>query len=163
MTRTLVLMRHAAAEGWSDAGDHGRHLTGNGRREAAAAGEVLRGLGIGHVLCSSATRARETLAGLGLGAPAEFMDALYECGTATMAQRIGEVGPEVQVLLVVAHAPAIPSLAGELTWRRAPREADDLQCYYPTATFTRFTLEGGWDELLTDETVRMEQVWRVGQ
>ncbi|GAA1392084.1 SixA phosphatase family protein [Luteococcus peritonei] len=162
MSRTLLLMRHASAEGWSESGDKGRRLTSEGRQEATAVGAELRELGVQHVLCSSATRTRETVDCLGLEAPVEYMDALYNCGTETMAQRITEVDDEVQVLLVVAHAPAVPSLSAELAWASAPQQADDLQCSFPTAAFTRFELDGSWADLADDESIRLAGVRRIG-
>lgn len=60
--RTLVLVRHAKAESGEDGSDHDRRLTSRGRTAAAEAGRWLAG----HVpepdlvLCSSATRARQT-------------------------------------------------------------------------------------------------------
>lgn len=162
MTSTLLLMRHADAEGWSDEGDKGRRLTGQGRQEAAAAALELRQLGVQHVLCSSARRTRETVDCLDLGVPVEYMDALYNCSTETMLQRISEVGDEVQVLLVVAHAPAIPSLSAELSYASAPQQADELQCVFPTASYSHFTLEAGWQDLADDASIRLEGVRRVG-
>ena len=162
MTRTLVLMRHASAEGWSSHGDKGRHLTPQGRQEASEAGVAMKPLGIDHVLCSSAVRTRETVASLGLDAPVEYMDALYECGTGTMLQRISEVGDDVTALLVVAHAPTVPSLSAELTWASDPKQADDIQCWFPTAAFTTFTLEGSWSDLADDESLRLAEVRRIG-
>lgn len=163
MARTLVLMRHASAEGWSTTGDRGRKLSAAGRKEAAEAGAMLQGLGISHVLCSSATRTRETLACLGLGdVQVEYMDALYNCGSETLVQRIGEIDDEVAALLVIGHSPAIPTLASELTWRQDQAQANDIQCFYPTAAFSQFTLEGSWSSLLDDESLALAQIRRVG-
>lgn len=162
MSRTLILMRHAAAEGFSAAGDKGRSLSPEGREEARGVGRELAVLGIQHVLCSSATRTRQTVDQLGLDAPVEYMDALYNCSSETIAQRITEVDEEVQVLLVVAHAPAIPSLSAELAWASAPQQADDLQCFFPTAAFTRFELDGNWADLGDDESIRLAGVRRIG-
>lgn len=160
MSRTLILMRHAAAEGFSAAGDKGRSLSSEGREEARAVGRDLSGLGVQHVLCSSATRTRQTVDELGLDAPVEYMDALYNCSSETIAQRIAEIDDQVQVLLVVAHAPGIPGLAAELAYAQDHKAADDLQCFFPTGTHTHFTLEGSWQDLLQDETLTMEGVGR---
>lgn len=160
--RTLLLMRHATAEGFSSEGDHGRKLTGRGRQEAAEVGVQLRAKGVQHALVSAATRTRETFECLGLDAPAEFMEALYNCGTETMAQRISEVDDEVTCLLVVAHAPAIPSLSAELAYASSPQEADDLQCWFPTAAYSEFTLKGSWADLADDDSLRLAGVTRMG-
>ncbi|MDN5563714.1 phosphohistidine phosphatase [Luteococcus japonicus] len=162
MTRTLVLMRHAAAEGWSVSGDRGRKLNEGGRQDAAQAGQQMAALGIQHVLCSTATRTRETVECLGLDAPVEYMDALYNCTMDTLVQRIGEIEDDVTALLVVAHSPAIPSLAAELTWAADPSAADDMRCWFPTAAFSQFTLEGSWSELTDDATLKLAGIKRVG-
>lgn len=160
MSRTLILMRHAAAEGFSAAGDKGRSLGTEGREEARAVGRDLSGLGVQHVLCSSATRTRQTVDELGLDAPVEYMDALYNCSSETIAQRITEIDAQVQVLLVVAHAPGIPGLAAELAYAQDHKAADDLQCWYPTGAFVRFELDGPWAGLLEDDSLRMIGVER---
>lgn len=160
--RTLILMRHASAEGFSPDGDKGRHLTPQGRREAAEVGTQLAGKGVQHALVSAATRARQTWECMGIAAPAEFMEALYNCGTETLAQRIGEVPDEVQVLLVVAHSPGVPSLSAELAYASSPQESDDLQCWFPTAAYSEFSLEGSWSDLADDESLRLAGVQRIG-
>lgn len=159
--RTLILLRHASAEGHNPSGDKARHLSEAGRDEAAEVGRQLAGKGIGHALVSAAVRTRETYAGLGLDCPAEFMDALYDCGTETMLQRIGEVDDDVDVLLVVGHAPAIPSLSAELAYAANPGEADRLQCWFPTGAYSEFTFEGGWADLGDDESLRLAGIRRL--
>ncbi|MGO4956730.1 SixA phosphatase family protein [Luteococcus sp. Sow4_B9] len=162
MTRTLVLMRHAAAEGWSADGDKGRVLSAAGREEARMAGLELAGLGIQHVLCSTSARTRETFEQLGLDVPVEYMDALYNSGDQTILQRIGEIDDEITGLLVIGHAPGIPGLASELSWVADAKAADDMRCWFPTGTFTQFTLEGSWQDLADDQTVSLTQIRRVG-
>lgn len=159
--RTLILLRHAQAENNNPMGDKARQLSPRGRQEAAEVGVQLRAKGVGHALVSSAARARETFECLGLDAPAEFMEALYLGGTETLRQRIGEVPDEVDVLLVVGHAPAIPSLSAELAYASAPREADQLQCWFPTAAYSEFTFEGSWDALEDEESMRLAGVRRL--
>ncbi|WP_420176891.1 SixA phosphatase family protein [Luteococcus sp. OSA5] len=162
MTRTLVLMRHAAAEGWSLQGDKGRVLSEAGREEARLAGQDLATMGIEHVLCSTSARTRETLDLLGLEATVEYMEALYNGGSSTIAQRIGEIDDEVSGLLVLGHAPGIPGLASELAWAADTKAADDMLCWFPTGTYTRFSLEGSWADLADDQTVKLAGIRRVG-
>ena len=63
--RRLLVMRHAKAEPFAST-DHSRRLTDRGRASARDAGAYLRehGLTPDHALVSSATRTRETWAGM---------------------------------------------------------------------------------------------------
>lgn len=67
--KRLILMRHAKSD-WSGEAliDHDRTLNDRGRANAQALGDWLRDVGIlpDEVLCSSAVRTQETLAGLEL-------------------------------------------------------------------------------------------------
>lgn len=145
--KRLVLMRHATTEHHNVGGDKARHLTGRGRQEAQVAGRELADRGIQRALVSTATRTRETFAALGLGTPAEFMDALYFGGTDTLLQRIGEMDETVTGLIVIGHAPTIPGLVAELAYESNPQEADQAQCWYPTSAFSSFLVASSWAAL----------------
>lgn len=146
---TLWLLRHAKAANFIPGrGDAERPLTERGRTQADTIGRLLaRQEPIEHVLCSTATRTRETLEGLGLDAPVEFCEDIYQTGSDAIAHLIGEVDPAVQTLLVVGHAPGVPALAQDLA-----REGSDpdamarLEAGYPTATLTRVDVDS-WDRL----------------
>jgi phosphohistidine phosphatase len=62
MRRRLIALRHAKSDWSGGVTDHDRPLAGRGRREAALAGRWLRenAADIDLVVCSSATRARQT-------------------------------------------------------------------------------------------------------
>ncbi len=62
--KVLILFRHAKAEQVVGKPDHERELTARGRKDAHAAGAWLREheLGAELVLCSTATRTRQTWA-----------------------------------------------------------------------------------------------------
>lgn len=160
MSRTLYLMRHAQAKSSAVGGDLRRPLTRHGRQEAASAGALLAGAHVDLALVSAATRAQETFSVLALRrpdgspVPAQVMEALYNSGTTTLRQRIGETPDDVGVLLVVAHAPGIPSLAAEFTWASSHREADLLQCAFPTATLAGFSVEGSWSRIADFDAFR---------
>lgn len=145
--RRLVLMRHAKTEANNVGGDKARRLMPRGIQDAQDAGKELAELGIEYALVSSATRTRETFAALGLDVPAEFQDALYYDGTETMVSRIAETDPAVDGLIVIGHAPTIPSLVAELAYASNRTEADQAQCWYPTAAYTSFTFDGDWADL----------------
>lgn len=143
-------MRHAKTEGNNPGGDHARELTPRGVQDAQEAGKLLATLGLEYALVSTSTRTRQTFAALGLDIPVEFQQALYSDGTETMLQRISETDDAVTGLLVVGHAPTIPGLSAQLSYASAPKEADDLQCWFPTAALAEFTFEGSWADLERD-------------
>lgn len=145
--RRLVLMRHAHTESNNLHGDKARELTHRGIQQSQDAGVELSSLGVDYALVSTAQRARQTFAALGLDVPAEFQEVLYYDGTETMIQRISEMTDDVQCLLVVGHAPTIPGLVAELAYASDSAEADQAQCHFPTSTFSSFTFEGDWDSL----------------
>ncbi|MDA8437712.1 MAG: histidine phosphatase family protein [Propionibacterium sp.] len=147
--RTLVLMRHATAASEPFDRDRDRALTDEGRGEAAAAGSLLAGIGITHVLCSPALRTRETASCLALpGDPdIEVLDALYLCGTNTLLQHIADVPDIVTSLLVVAHSPTVPGLAARMASGPSPRVAEDLWARFPPASWAHFDIDGTWAEL----------------
>ncbi|HSN42670.1 MAG TPA: histidine phosphatase family protein [Propionibacteriaceae bacterium] len=149
--RSLYLMRHAKAEHYSIHGDKGRHLAPRGRHEAAAVGVELADKGIQHVLCSSSQRTRDTFDALGLKVPVEYMDALYLGGTSTLRQRISEIDDSITALMVIGHAPSIPSLSAQLAYASQPKEADEMQCWFPTAAYAAFHIEGSWAALADED------------
>lgn len=161
--RRLVLMRHAKTEGNNIRGDHARELVPRGVEDAAQVGRQLSGLGIQYALVSTAMRTRQTFAALGLDVPAEFQDILYHGGTDEMLQRISETDDDVTGLLVVGHAPTIPSLSAQLGYASAPHEADALQCHFPTSALAEFTFEGSWSELTRDNLEHIKLIRTQGR
>lgn len=147
--RRLVLMRHAKTQASHPRGDHSRELLPAGIQDAQEAGLLLREIGVEHALVSTATRARQTFAALGLETPAEYLDDLYYEGADALMRHIGETDPTVTGLLVVGHAPTVPALAAQLSQVAGPGQADRLGSWYPTATFTEFTFDGDWIDLAT--------------
>ena len=153
--RQLVLMRHAKTEGNNPGGDKARRLIPRGVQDAQEAGLALSRLGLQHALVSTAARTRETFTALGLGIPAEYLDDLYSGGTSTLLRRIGEVSDDVTGLLVVGHAPTIPSLVADLTFASDPDGADDAAAWYPTSAYASFTFDGTWRALADGDVERI--------
>lgn len=146
MTRTLILMRHAKSD-WGHAGlaDHDRPLNARGTHDAPAMGHWLRIKGHvpDQVLCSTATRTRETLSGLGVGAPATFLPALYHADPDTMLDALQSA--RGQSVLMVGHNPGIAAFAADLL-----QDAPDHPRFddYPTCAtlVARFDI-GDWADL----------------
>ncbi|SDF41924.1 SixA phosphatase family protein [Limimaricola pyoseonensis] len=136
--RRLVLIRHAKSD-WGDEGtrDHDRHLAERGRHDAPRMGAWLQAQGLvpGLVLCSTATRTRETLA---LMLPewaeqpqVEHRAELYAAAPATLLKAARESGAESVAL--VAHNPGIGALAAQMAVA-APEHPKFRR--YPTAAIT---------------------------
>jgi phosphohistidine phosphatase len=146
--KRLVLLRHAKSS-WSDPGltDHDRPLNGRGRRAAPVVGRHLReeGLVPDLVLCSSAVRARATLARLGLPEAVEVRveDDLYGADPDEIVAFLRAVPDAVESVLVVAHNPGLEELTGLLV-------ADERSCpeRFPTAAVAELRLPiERWDEI----------------
>lgn len=167
MTRTLFLMRHAKAESHHARNDFERVLAPLGWNQSREAGLELADRGIQLVLCSSSARTRQTLQGLGLLTPAgepvpvQYMEALYLGSADLIRQRIGEIEDEVTGLLVIGHSPGIPTLAAELAWASSTRQADQIQCWFPTSAYSEFEIEGSWSDLWdSDGGAKLSEVRR---
>jgi phosphohistidine phosphatase len=116
--RTLVVVRHAKSD-WTDGvPDHERPLAERGRRDAPEIGRWLAGhVGrIDLVLCSTATRARQTweLAGAGLGAepPVQYEERIYEAQPLSV---LDELPDEIRTVVLVGHNPALTELVSLLS------------------------------------------------
>lgn len=148
MTRTLILMRHAKSS-WDDytLADHDRPLNKRGQRSAKALGEWLSGKPIqpGQALVSTATRTRETFAGLGLSLVADFTRTLYHADAAEM-QLVLETAVG-ETVLMIGHNPGISLFAQDMAAApsKHPRFAD-----FPTGATVvmEFDIQS-WDDLET--------------
>lgn len=151
MRHTLVLLRHAQAVDYaSGRTDHQRPLTDKGRTQAARVGRALgdRGVHVDSALCSSSTRTRETLDGTGLLCPAEYSDAIYNASSDTIVEEIRGVDESVGTLIVVGHAPGIPTLAHELAGDGSDQQAvAEIRDRFPTATCCVLETDDPWAEL----------------
>lgn len=150
--RLLFLMRHAEAVTFAPGlGDVDRPLSPAGREQADRAGAYLEELGvpIDDVLCSAAVRTRETASRLGLSAPTRYAREIYNAGSDTIRELIAEVDETVGALLVVGHAPGIPTLTHALA-DSATSDADALAMVsrgYPPATLVGIEIGGSWADL----------------
>ena len=91
--RTLLLLRHAKSDYPPGVADHERPLAPRGIREAGLAGDWLRAHApaVDAVLCSTATRTRETLERTRIDAPVEFVDRLYDATPGAVIDEINGV------------------------------------------------------------------------
>ncbi|MBV8178425.1 MAG: histidine phosphatase family protein [Mycobacterium sp.] len=148
---TLVLLRHAKSAYPEGVADHDRPLAPRGRREAVLAGDWLRANlpAMDAVLCSTATRARETLAHTAIDAPVRYVDRLYDTVPGTVIDEITRVADDVAVLLVVAHEPTLTQvvlgLAGTDSSNTAA--AERISTKFPTSAMAVLRLSRSWNDL----------------
>jgi phosphohistidine phosphatase len=156
-TSQLILLRHAKSAWPEGVPDHDRPLAPRGRRDAPAAGGWLRKAGYvpDRVLCSTATRARETwqLAEEKLGAhpEADFEDRVYGASVAELLDLARQTPARVRTLLIVGHDPAMRGLTLELASEQpGDGEAEALgrvRAKYPTAAIAVLSFADDWVEL----------------
>ncbi|HEY1840902.1 MAG TPA: histidine phosphatase family protein [Mycobacterium sp.] len=149
--RTLVLLRHAKSAYPDGVADHDRPLAPRGEREAELAGDWLRShlAAIDAVLCSTATRARETLARTGIDAPVRYVARLYDATAGTVIDEINGVSDDASVLLVVAHEPRMTEVALGLANARTANTdvAKRISAKFPTSAMAVLRLTGSWKDL----------------
>jgi phosphohistidine phosphatase len=149
--RTLLLLRHAKSDYPTGVADHERPLAPRGEREAALAGDWLRtnAPAVDAVLCSTATRTRETLARTRVDAPADYLDRLYDATPGTVIEEINKVRPDVETLLVIGHEPTMSSLALGLASPDGSNNtaAERISTKFPTSAIAILRTGEPWDRL----------------
>ncbi|MDO5683850.1 MAG: histidine phosphatase family protein [Propionibacteriaceae bacterium] len=149
--RLLLLMRHADAVTFAPGlGDIDRPLSDEGVEQARRVGEYLtdQHLAPDAALCSAAVRTRQTAELLGLSCAIQHSTAIYNAGSDTIREVINGVADDVGVLLVVGHAPGVPTLAHALA-DEARSNADAFSAIrwgFPTATLIGIEIGGTWDD-----------------
>lgn len=151
--RRLWLLRHAKSS-WDDDGldDHDRPLAPRGVEgsERIAAYVETADVRPALVLCSSALRARQTLAivlpGLGAELSVAVEPGLYAFGAGTVMERLRRVPDHVEGVLVVGHNPATQELAATLA--RSGGSLEALRTKYPTGALAELELDlDAWSDL----------------
>jgi phosphohistidine phosphatase len=132
MTKTLLLLRHAKSS-WKNSAlkDPDRPLNGRGRKAAELIGRYIRAQKIEFplVLCSPATRARETLEIVLKASRAvvevRYDERIYDATPVQLLQVISEFDEDKPDVLLVGHNPGIEELLALLTGqvRRMPSGA----------------------------------------
>jgi phosphohistidine phosphatase len=153
--RTLLLLRHAKSDYPTGVADHERPLAPRGEREAGLAGDWLRANApaVDAILCSTATRTRQTLARTRIDAPVNFVDRLYDATPGAVIEEINSVesrfGPDVETLLVIAHEPAMSSVALGLATADGSNTtaAERISTKFPTSAIAVLRTAEPWDQL----------------
>ena len=156
--RTLLLLRHAKSDYPPGVADHDRPLAPRGIREAALAGDWLRAHApaVDAVLCSTATRTRETLQRTRIDAPTEFVDRLYDATPGVVIDEINGVPSrfdcDVATLLVIGHEPTMSAVSLGLATADGSNSAaaERISTKFPTSSIavlrTRRRLESAHSE-----------------
>ncbi|SNT43114.1 SixA phosphatase family protein [Rhodococcoides kyotonense] len=149
MTKTIVLMRHGKSGYPEGTPDHDRPLAERGQREAGLAGQwITEHIGtVDAVLCSTATRTRETLTATKIDAPVTYEERLYGASPEEIIDEIALTDDAVSTLLVVGHAPGIPFTALELGEATGSQAAIEIGRKFPTSAIAVITFDTPWSEL----------------
>ena len=147
--KTLALLRHAKSD-WSDRGlgDFDRPLAPRGIEAAPRMGRAMRARGLvpDLVLCSSATRARETwdlVAAELKGTPSvQFRRGLYLASPQKLLEAVRCADSAAGTVLMIGHNPGMEFLAAALVGPGSDPEAlKALSEKYPTAALSVFTFD----------------------
>src|SRR6476646_1886981 len=152
-SKRLFVLRHAKSS-WDDPGlsDHDRPLAPRGHRsvEAIAAHVKTAGITPDLVLCSSARRTRETLAGVAVGGEHVIEPDLYGASCQEVLERLHRVPDEIGSVMVVGHNPTLQALVLRLTGGDAVADGSSLaevRRKFPTGALATLTFDGTWEEL----------------
>jgi phosphohistidine phosphatase len=153
--RTLLLLRHAKSDYPDGVPDHDRPLGARGVREGALVGEWISANAgpVDAVLCSSATRTRQTLERTGITAPVQYVDRIYDATPGVVIEEINDVqsrfSDPISTLLVVGHEPVMSSLALSLADEESSNGpvAQALSTKFPTSSVAVLRVTSPWHEL----------------
>ncbi|MCC2097683.1 MAG: histidine phosphatase family protein [Hyphomicrobiales bacterium] len=152
--KRLILLRHAKTEASNMGGDHARALVERGRSDSALIASFLQSheLHPDHVLCSDATRTRQTLACLQSALEQDtsvvFSARLYLAEPEALMHEIWAAPGEAQTLLLIGHNPGLHELAYGLTGHAARQLRSQLLGNFPTAAMAVLTFDSqDWSEI----------------
>jgi phosphohistidine phosphatase len=132
MRHRLIVMRHAKSDWSGGVADHERPLAGRGRREAVLAGQWLREnvTDLGLVVCSSATRARQTwkrvAAQLDRTPELRVESRLYGATDRQLRGVLRELPDVTRTVLFLGHNPGLEDLVAELTGAECPLKTSSI-------------------------------------
>ena len=147
--RELLILRHAKSAWDTDApADFDRPLSLRGRRAAKRVGRYLAETGLrpDAIVCSTATRAVQTIHGVAQAArltleAVHFESAIYEASLSTLLDVLGKCSPAAHRTMIVGHNPGLEYLLDHLAGG-VPVPGDGK--LLPTAALARIELPGDW-------------------
>lgn len=146
-------MRHAKAEREPADLDRHRRLAERGMRDGVAAGRLLAEHDLDVVLCSSATRTRQTWERAQLGGAVcddvRLLDELYLATTGTLIRAVQALDDAAATALVVGHEPTLSSAVLSLARRGDGDDeaASRVAQAFPTSSIAVLEFDGPWAEL----------------
>ena len=147
---TLHLLRHAKAKSAPELRDIDRPLAERGHSDADTMGQRLAEWAVNPalILCSSAQRARETLAGilphLSGSRTIEVEEGLYNFDQDIVFKIISDIASGDATILVIGHNPALEQLTSYLAADGTPSDMQQLNIKFPTCALA--TLEFSFEE-----------------
>lgn len=155
-TKTILLLRHAKSD-WESGheSDHDRPLSRRGERAA----ETMAAYIAAHaprpqlILCSTATRTRQTLMpvekALGSPVPATLIEkGLYMASEEALLERLQAVPRETGTVLLIGHNDGLGELAGRLPGQGPSVVLERIRAKYPTGALAILRLvPGPWSAL----------------
>ena len=139
--KQLFILRHAQTLPAEGGGDKSRKLTPNGLKDAQALGQMMarKNYKPDIVLCSSATRTRETLAGVLESFDdirPEFSDDIYNASAGDLLHILQQQEAEHKNILLVGHAPGVYELTALLAGHGAASLLNKLSAGYRPGTLS---------------------------
>ncbi len=151
--KTLHLLRHAKSS-WKDSAldDHERPLSKRGRETAKMIGAYLRREKIrpDMMVCSSAVRARQTLAPISKEIKARkvvFEKGIYDVPQRKLWKLIWTLPENADCVLMIGHNPAFHELALALADAKSRTRLPPIEAKFPTGAMATFRFDGAWKEL----------------
>jgi len=152
MSRELYILRHSKSDWDSHSSDHQRPLNkrGNENAQQLAAWMQAQYLYPGRIYCSTALRARETLAPVisTLEIPANritYSDQLYLAELTTLLAFLCAIDSNEGSVMLVGHNPGLDELVTFLAKEPVPRTANGK--LMTTSCLARFKLPDNWCQL----------------
>lgn len=157
--KTLLLLRHAKSS-WEDASlpDHDRPLKPRGIKAARRIGRLLHEQNLipERILCSTATRARETLRlveeELQQHAATDFIAALYHCPPDEFITALQGVEAAVNSVMIVGHNPGMEEWLQNLIGKPETM---------PTGCLVQLAMPSGdWSQVTERTRAELVHIWR---
>jgi phosphohistidine phosphatase len=152
--KSLHLLRHAKSS-WKDPGlnDHDRPINRRGRQTAKMMAAYLRRVKIAPdlVICSTATRAQQTLEPIIKGAKKPpkivLIREIHEGTRQALWEQLWNLPESANSVLLIGHNPALHTLALELAHADLNNLLPSTGGNFPTGAMASFRLDGAWKAL----------------